>query len=125
MVTKKKDNPPEASPQPEEAYDGPGAYAIAGEPVEGSYEVQDPQETIEELQYQPEDEALQDEEPMVRYLGEFTAREITLMDWKKAGVKDQPAARWDSTNNRRVPVAGFTEHALRVLRQDGNFRIGE
>jgi hypothetical protein len=138
MVGRKKDNPPASVPQPrgtgavpgepektEEEYDGPGARAIVGEPVEGSYQVREPEATMQELEDQPEDEALQEEEPMVEYLGEFTAREITLEDWKKAGVRDQPAARWDSTNNRKIPLGGFTEHALRVLRQDGNFRIGE
>lgn len=61
----------------------------------------------------------------VVYRGSFSAREITLQDWQKAGVQDQPGVRWDRKNNYSLPKEGFSEAALRLLAHDSDIRIGE
>lgn len=99
----KKSSPPPSDPQPE----------VETFPTSEDAELAD----------QPGDKDLEKRPPGVRYVGEFGAREITAEDWRKAGVKDQPGARWERGNGWTLPLEGFTEHALRVLAQDGLFVI--
>jgi hypothetical protein len=64
-----------------------------------------------------------DEEPMVRYVGEFPRREISVSDWEKAGITDMPAVTWDRSRDMKIPASVFNERALQVLRQEGHFEV--
>lgn len=62
-------------------------------------------------------------EPMVKYTGEFSRREISVADWQGAGVPDMPAVVWDRAHGMQVPRSVFSEQALQVLRQEGHFEV--
>lgn len=105
---------PDGAPQPEEEYTGPGARAVVGEPVIDS-----------DLVETTEDDLIAEEtgEPMVYYIGQFGRREISVQDWQRAHVADQPAVSWTRANNFAVPQSAFHDIALNVLRQDSDFRF--
>lgn len=62
-------------------------------------------------------------EGMVIYQGPYGTREISDDQWLRAGVQEQSSVVWNSQNRYMLPVQAFTEHALRVLRVDQEFRI--
>lgn len=99
----------------------------AGTPVapgvnDGTMPTPDEQELAEDPTTDPE-LAEAAEEPMVVYNGVFGRREITVQQWKDAGVDNMPTVLWTREEGFRVPRSVFTEQALQVLRQDGGFQV--
>jgi len=143
MVGKKNPPPaPDAQPtgsgvvpgsqQGAEMLDQPGVRA-GGEQVQPGVNDGTPPEPLdkgqeEELKSTEADKELAEEEAdldknFVGFHGEFSKREITVDEWRAAGVQDQPGVTWNRANNRRVPKDAFTAQALNVLRQDPDFRV--
>lgn len=141
MPVKKEKQPDEqatqATPEPE--------VTAANEPGERTQVVSDPDadpgpgdnptdsQSTGELPKQPDytgpgtyvarSERLDWPEGHVCYLGEYSVREFTADDFKGAGVEDQPTTRWEASNQYAIPVEAFTDAALSLVRQTGEFKI--
>lgn len=71
----------------------------------------------------PRSERLDWPENSVCYTGSYGAREITAQQFENAGCSDQPSMRWDESNGHAIPKSAFTEAALRLVQQTGEFKI--
>jgi hypothetical protein len=60
---------------------------------------------------------------IVRYIGLVSERRISKEDWEQAGVSGQDGATWTKDTNSVVPIDHFSEEALRVLANTGEFEI--
>lgn len=61
----------------------------------------------------------------VHYTGSASIRNISAADWDKAGIQGQEFVTWDRKSGNKLDKARFTDAALDLLRQDGNFEIDE
>jgi hypothetical protein len=117
--------PAEAQPAGSGATPGTPSPAQAGrmgDPVPDSFGAA----PVEPELAQTEEDTLlaqEDNEPMVKYNGPFSRREIKAQEWAGAGVGDMPDIVWDRRTEFKVPASVFTEQALQVLRQDGQFEV--
>lgn len=69
-------------------------------------------------------EAAPSEPRVVKYTGFSGTREISIADWKSAGVEDQAKLiRWNEENNYEVPASDFSEAALEVLKRDPDMKL--
>jgi hypothetical protein len=60
---------------------------------------------------------------VVRYTGVVTERHITKADWEQAGVDDQEGVVWTRDTGHTLPTESFSEGALALLRQQGDFAV--
>lgn len=135
----KKNTPPTPDAQPAgsgavvaEEYTGPGARAVTGEQVPGATTVPGPEEhaanqdTAELADTEGDAEVEKASgEPTVTYHGEFPRREVSVADWLRAGISDQPEIVWDKNNGWSVPQSSFSPFALQALRQDSEFKFSD
>jgi hypothetical protein len=71
------------------------------------------------------EEVVQKQEPtnVVRYTGLVSERRISREDWEQAGVSDQDGVVWTKDANNIVPIDQFSEEALQVLANTGEFEV--
>lgn len=70
---------------------------------------------------EPPEEAT--ETNVVRYLGIFAERGISKEEWETAGVQNQDGVMWTKATGNILPIDDFTDRALEVLVQTGEFQI--
>lgn len=72
----------------------------------------------------PTGEPAQTKEPtnIVRYTGLVSERRISKEDWEQAGVSDQDGVVW-TKDASSVPINLFSEEALQVLANTGEFEV--
>lgn len=60
---------------------------------------------------------------IVRYLGIVSERRISREDFEQAGVEDQDGVVWTKDTGNVLPIDLFSERALEVLTNTGEFQI--
>lgn len=60
---------------------------------------------------------------IVRYLGIVGERRISKEDFEQAGVEDQDGVTWTRSTGNVLPISLFSEKALEVLTNTGEFQI--
>ena len=62
---------------------------------------------------------------MVRYIGVVSDRRISSEEFAQAGVEGQDGVTWTKETGHVLPASLFSERALRVLVDSGEFQVVE